>query len=787
MPSPTLSGCSVVKFLNKAETLNFLKSQVLTAKILPLYYFSVEKWLVDRELILEDLKLLEWSINKLVVRSSALCEDSNESSYAGAFKSILNVEGEDALITAIEIVIQSYNSLNQNNLVLIQPQLDNVAVSGVAFGRDPQTLGPYHVINYDDETNSTESITSGQSFNGKCFVLHKYASTSILHDPIITKVVKLLKELEKIYQTDCLDIEFAITKQNILYLFQVRPLILKKTIPFSEEKHAELIERIAYKVHNDIKQHPYLFGNKTIYGVMPDWNPAEIIGIRPRPLALSLYRNLVTDSVWAYQRDNFGYNNLRSFPLLHDFEGLPYIDVRVSFNSFLPKELDPELSEKLVNYYLDRLISQPELHDKVEFEIIYSCYTLDLKSRLKVLEEYGFTYDECNRINRSLVNLTNKIIHNQNGLWRKDLEKIEELKRRRKLLRESNLNPISKMYWLLEDCKRYGTLPFAGLARAGFIAVQILKSCVSSGILSQEEYICFFNSLDTVSTKITQDYATKNLTEFLEIYGHLRPGTYDILSPRYDEKPEMYFANFGKSVQHDMHERNLFALKISQLRLIQEKISKDGLDISVLELFEFIKTAIESREYSKFIFTQNVSDFLVELTDFAKGFGLSKDDCSFLNVNVIEQLYSNCLDPKECLRDSISHGRKCYLNTQSITMPPLIVDSKDVWGFYYPETMPNFITQKRTEGHVVFNDTEKHELSGGIFMIPSADPGYDWIFSYPISGFITQFGGANSHMAIRAGELGIPAVIGAGELKYNQWKTAKRLMIDAANNQVFCL
>ena len=35
-------------------------------------------------------------------------------------------------------------------------------------------------------------------------------------------------------------------------------------------------------------------GRRTVYGVMPDWNPAEIIGIRPKPLSLSLYR-IVTD------------------------------------------------------------------------------------------------------------------------------------------------------------------------------------------------------------------------------------------------------------------------------------------------------------------------------------------------------------------------------------------------------------------------------------------------------------------------------------------------------------
>ena len=81
--------------------------------------------------------------------------------------------------------------------------------------------------------------------------------------------------------------------------------------------------------HSDIK------GKKTILGIMPDWNPAEIIGVYPKPLSINLYKELITDNVWAYQRDNYGYRKLRSFPLLIDLEGLPYIDVRLSFNSFI--------------------------------------------------------------------------------------------------------------------------------------------------------------------------------------------------------------------------------------------------------------------------------------------------------------------------------------------------------------------------------------------------------------------------------------------------------------------
>ena len=46
---------------------------------------------------------------------------------------------------------------------------------------------------------------------------------------------------------------------------------------------------------------------------MPDWNPAEIIGIKPNQLSTSLYKYLIMDSVWSLQRFEYGYRDLR-FP-----------------------------------------------------------------------------------------------------------------------------------------------------------------------------------------------------------------------------------------------------------------------------------------------------------------------------------------------------------------------------------------------------------------------------------------------------------------------------------------
>ena len=94
-----------------------------------------------------------------------------------------------------------------------------------------------------------------------------------------------------------------------------------------------------------------MHGHTNCFGVMPDWNPAEIIGIKPKPLALSLYKGLITDHIWAKNRWEYGFRNLESHHLMTTFYGTPYIDVRVDFNSWVPKDLD----EKVAMLHLAKL------------------------------------------------------------------------------------------------------------------------------------------------------------------------------------------------------------------------------------------------------------------------------------------------------------------------------------------------------------------------------------------------------------------------------------------------
>jgi adenylylsulfate kinase-like enzyme/phosphohistidine swiveling domain-containing protein len=770
-----------VSFRTKAETLEALAPVLRNGRVLPQVRFSAGDWRSDAAGVLSALTAVPWGSGRVIVRSSARGEDGAEKcSQAGRYDSVLGVAGSAAVAQAIEQVIDSFGDEGcDGDQIFVQPMLDRVAMSGVVFSRSPSG-GPYFVINYDDRSGLTERVTAGVGEGLETFYCLKSRPDAC--PASLAPVIALVRELEALLACDAVDVEFAIGGDGLLYLLQVRPLAADRQVGATDAKVDAALTGIARKVELLSRPHPYLHGNRAIFGVMPDWNPAEIVGLRPRPLSLSLYRELITDAIWAYQRDNYGYQNLRSFPLLVNFHGLPYIDVRVSFNSFIPRDVPDDLAGRLVNYYIDRLLSEPHLHDKVEFEIIFSCYTLDLPQRMGTLAEHGFSPEDLGALTRALRRLTNRVIHGETALWRHDRAKIDLLAGRFQTIGKAEIDKISRIYWLIEDCKRYGTLPFAGLARAGFIAVQLIQSFVAVGVLSAEEAATFMASVDTVGSRIGQDFAQLSKAHFLARYGHLRPGTYDIMSPRYDEAPDLYFD--WSSARPKASPPPRFALSIEQLRHIEQLLKEHELEIDVLSLIEFIKAGIEGREYAKFVFTRSLSDALSLIRQLGEEHGLSAEDCAFLSYDAIRALYSESGSVREALLESAARGREHYALTRNLVLPPMIASPAEVLAFHLPPSQPNFITRKSVTAPVASVGDPPDTFAGRILFVPSADPGFDWIFTRNISGFVTQFGGANSHMAIRAAELGIPAVIGAGETLFRRWQTARKLWIDCTNQKV---
>lgn len=785
MPSP-----SPFQFSSKADVLQAL-SVYKDLNIPPLYAARVETWQAAREKSILDIQGFFSDENALAVRSSCRGEDSESSSAAGAFLSILNVDPHDSagLGAAIDRVIASYGTASNDDQVLIQPMIRHVTVTGVIMTRVLTDGSPYYVINYDDESGRTDTITGGTSCTKTVYV-YRDVQDRDFDSPRLRAFVGLARRLETLCGSDALDIEFCLDTDNILYLLQVRPICARKNWPRLHDT-PRYISHIADFISSKTGPAPDLFGQRSILGVMPDWNPAEMIGILPGSLASSLYRNLITSSVWSSARARMGYRELPATELMHLVLGRPYIDVRASFNSLLPAGLSPVTSEALVSAWLDRLETMPQLHDKIEFDIAQTvldfCFAEHLDQRYPGL----LTSARREEFRSCLLRLTLRCLdEGPASSMNAAFDAVAELRSRqagRPLVSAGHPLPLSHVPALLAECRKYGTLPFSILARHAFIAESLLRTAVERGALDEQRVREFKLSIRTISGEMSAEFRKvcqghQDALGFMRKYGHLRPGSYDILSPRYVDR-EGLFTDSSSAPAEDQKDKN-FVLRPEEKAHLDMLLAESGLSTTTPEgLLLYARRAIAGRELAKFIFSRNVSDVLEIVAQWGQELGLPRTDMALADIRTVLDLTGCAVpeSPKEYIERHIAWNRDLIAKSAGLKLGYLIRSERDVFIAPQHRAAPNYIGSGKAEGTVVrlyANSSCNEDLAGKIVCIENADPGFDWIFTRNIAGLVTRFGGANSHMAIRCAEYGLPAAIGVGEQLFSSVSEAASALLE---------
>ena len=758
-------------FKTKAHTLLSLN---LKKSIIPkIYIIKSLKYKTYKDKYLNEIAKKFYN-KKIAIRSSFSDEDGNLSSGAGKYKSFLNISSKEKkeINDKILQVLASKKILRKNDYLFIQEMVEKVSFSGVILTRSLEDYSRCININYFEGAN-TEAVTSGR-YKTKNLIYYNNKKY-----PIPKKFKKLyssINEIFKITKNYDLDIEFAVNKNNKIFILQVRKLILPNKIVDTLNKPELYLSKLEKKILKLQQKHHDLYGNTTFFGNMPDWNPAEIIGTKPRPLALSLYQELITDHIWSKNRLNYGYKDLGQFHLMTSFYGTPYVDVRIDFNSWLPKNLNKKVSNKIINYYLKKFKDNSSLQDKVEFEVLFTCASFATLKRLKKDLKGILTKNEIRVFYNSLKNI------NKNALNQKkvDLESIEVLKDKQSIIQKSNLYELDKIYWLVEDCKKFGTLPFAGLARCGFIGIEILNSMVDTNIITENDKNKFLAQINTITSDMKFDLNKLSKNKFIEKYGHLRPGTYEINIENYKDGFDKYFGKIKKiklkkAKQYDLSKK------------IKKHIYKFKFYKNSKSLLKFIGESIAGREYSKFIFSKNVDLIFENLKKFGKKYKISNNDLSFIKIDKILEMYFNLSNSPTIndIKNHIEENKRQYISNKNINLPDVILSGKDLYIQYKKFDKINFISNKKiTSNIIVFNKSNIKKDYNGIVCIENADPGFDFLFSKNIKGLITKYGGLNSHMAIRCSELNLPALIGVGEKNFNEFIKFKLLSIDCISKKI---
>ena len=363
-------------------------------------------------------------------------------------------------------------------------------------------------------------------------------------------------------------------------------------------------------------------------------------------------------------------------------------------------------------------------------------------------------------------------------------KKIQILKSHNDLRDIKNLT-LEDLNNFVSEIIEYGTVPFAILARHAFIASTMMASLRRENLCTATEIQNFQSSIITVASELVADMSKvsegslKN-ADFFEIYGHLRPGTYDILSLRYDQLENFFTEKKKLSVVH-VDREPIRAFSEGSLKKIDLALENIGwADLNSDSLLNYCTEAIGAREYSKFVFTKSVSDMLELIANQGASIGLSREILSFLRIDEVILGNRELISKKDELTSIYRNRSMEYELNAAIRLPMILHDAQGAYVIPFQVSQPNFVTNNSVQAEVVLltNDSLKRDISGKIVLIENADPGFDWIFAHGISGLITKYGGVNSHMAIRCAEFNIPAAIGCGEQRYEILRQLEELEID---------
>ncbi len=773
---------------SKADTLKILKPFLKKSIINHLFVFKVTQWQTDPKEIIKKIQMR--FAGKIIVRSSANVEDSQSNSHAGIFHSELNVDPMDLknLTTAIETIIENYEryeGVSDKSQLFVQKQSTDVMISGVVFTRNLNNYAPYYLINYDT-SEATYSVTSGIA--GNTINIPRNLDLKTLPFPW-SSLLEAIQEIELLVKESILDIEFAVTREAGVVIFQIRPLA-------ANAKLNRVPDALIFAEHNKFKDHLADYFISQADGILSDmafWNPAEIIGDRTCNLSYSLYDHLIMSRAWNVGLIALGYGEIND-NLMLCIGNKPYIDVITAFNALLPRTLEAAIAKKAVGYYADKLREKPHFHDKIEFEIVDNIYGPTTREKMKELEPI-LNPEEKNSFINSLIHLTQAIFDNYEAIKQADLKALETLAEKRKMKLDqvhgkSLQEKIIAGLALLKDAQQFGTPQFSRMARLAFIGSQYLKGLVIKGALSRDEADGVLASISTVATELDKDYHNMlnhkiSFDLFIEKYGHLRPCTYDITRLPYS-KDINYFKDSGT---HQTGESHPFD-PTGCLKKIALFLSSYPIQMEAEFLLNFIQETIGYREQFKFEFTKNLNAFLELLAAAGKELGFTRQELSHLSLEDLKSIGGNTPVGEiiTLWQSIIETGEKKATLFNCIPLPSVLFSEKDLYFQQNHSAVPNFITRHSIHGEIIFLDDletkEYGKIKGKIVFVKVADPGFDWIFSKGISGLVTQFGGAGSHMAIRCAEFDIPAAIGCGESLYSRLKKRNLILMDCKNRTI---
>ena len=695
--------------------------------------------------------------NPLVVRSSAIGEDSAAASAAGQYLSILNITSKLALETAILNCLASYstpaairyrsdrNQEDSSMAVLVQKQIQGI-FSGVAFSRDPVDQLNQGVIIEALPGNAVQ-VVSGQTTPQRYQVypqkLNPQEQTSQLRDSVIEgrgdvpahvlqRIAKVARELEKRYHGIPQDIEWTYDG-NKLWLLQARPITTLYPI-WTRKIAAEVIPGI-------IRPLTWSINRPLTCGVWGDIFTV-VLGNRAQGLDFKLTATL------HYQR---AYFNATLLGEIFRRMGLP--TESLEFLTRGEKFTKPSLSSTLRNLPgLLRLLKR-ELSLEKDFD---RDYQLEFAQTLVQID----TQNPNELSTTQLIDRVDKILLALKKVTYYSIFAPLSLAIRQGLLK---VNPGQLDNSGTPEVEAINSLAILAANTRNLLPMDRLDSDSCPSLFAHIAEI-------TDGSSILDQF-----NQWLERYGYLSEAATDIAIPRWQEDPRPVrelFARFLLQGDGDKKTQTPGA-KNWRIKLVQRRLNLKGV---VTEIYSQLLAHL------RWVFLAIEKQWLAAELLAVKG------DIFFLEIGEIHRLITEENSGLSTqISQLISQRRSQFKADKKLATVPYLVYGNTPASSFLPPTSPSpgqklkgigaspgiFMGRVKVVRNLRNIDDVNKET---ILVVPYTDSGWSPLLSQA-GGLVAEVGGSLSHGAIVAREYGIPAVMDIHDAT-QIFKDGQQILID---------
>ncbi|HDK27426.1 MAG TPA: phosphoenolpyruvate synthase [Candidatus Atribacteria bacterium] len=707
------------------------------------------------------------------VRSSAMCEDSDLSSFAGEFETVLNVHTDKAVLEAIyrvrksrkservQIYSREQNIESAHEISVVIQQMVHAEISGVLFTADPIT-GNRSSMTGNFVYGLGEKLVSGET-NADTFTLMRPKGK--YNGPVGLKsfarsLYKMADSLEK--ESGCpQDIEWSIVGGK-LYLLQSRPITtLIGHNPFTGE-------------WNDSLTGDYLWTNTNLMEAVPDVMT---------PSTWSLVQILHFDTATAVMP--------RALPYVGNICGRPYLNISLTLSIFratgmkLPnalrrvEELFGHIPEGL-DFSIPSIFTFSEILRQVPANI-----KLEIQFRKKIKKMSEFIVEAPGRC--KYLQLKIKETQMKAGLvslWNDELKSY-----------------LYHSFYMLRGAMKWFDNP-AAVLRHDLIKLVGLSdaNALLSNISDDKDLLASLGPVVGLTKVINNEMSRE---EYMEKYGHRGSHEWELSCSHPAEDPDWLDRQLEECVKSPVDTDVLLKKQRSEseaawqrLRELHPKKIK-----SISQRIRKFAANAHMREAVRSEVTRVVGIIRAFALRAGELTGLN-DGIFFLYLNEILNVLSGDNKTIKC----ISSRQMTYLRYSTLPPYPRIINGRfnpfqwaknpnrrsDFYDSHASITITDSDTIKgfpgaagQKEGIVrcLSSMKESDKLQPGEILV-TVTTNIGWTILFPrVSAIITDVGAPLSHAAIVARELGIPAVVGCGNATM-RLHTGDKVLVDGGQGVV---